>query len=181
MALQVAAFSDCELMEALVFHMIYTSKESPDYGPLNLKKLLVNARMRNSEACLTGLLIYHEGTFLQVIEGAELAVRKTFARIEKDVRHQDLAILGSVTTFGEVRQFGDWSMGFHDETGSAPLLKGFLAMKNTHDLTHLDEAQAMNILKYCTTNYPRQTAGLGRSSKAHLGGQSKIIAPSFSK
>ena len=149
-----------------MFHMIYTSKERPDHGPLNLKKLLVNARMRNSDACVTGLLICHEGTFLQVLEGAESAVRKIFTRIEKDVRHQDIAVLGSVTTVGQGRQFGEWSMGFADETGSAQLLKGFLAMRSTHALTDLDGAQAMNILEYCTKNYTQQAAGLGRSSSA---------------
>jgi hypothetical protein len=145
-----------------LFHMIYTSKERPEHGPLNLKKLLVNARMRNSAACVTGLLVCHQGTFLQVLEGAESAVRKIFARIEKDVRHQDISVLGSVTTDGQVRKFGDWSMGFSDATGSAHLLKGFLAIKSGPTLTDLDEAQAMNILEYCTKNYPRQATGVDR-------------------
>jgi hypothetical protein len=139
-----------------VFHLIYTSKERPESSPLNLKKILVNARMRNSSAGVSGVLIHHQGAFLQALEGPESAVRNIFARIEKDVRHVDISVLNSAPTVGQRRKFGDWSMGFHDATGSAHLLKGFIALENDLALTDLSAIEAMNLLESCCKNDPPQ-------------------------
>lgn len=135
-----------------MFHLIYTSKERPECKPLNLKTILVGARMRNSRLGVTGILIHHEETFLQVLEGQETSVRKLFDRISKDGRHQNITVLTSATTVGQRRQFGDWSMAFHDATGTAHLLTGFKARKNNFALTSLDEIGAMILLKEYVIN-----------------------------
>ena len=49
-----------------------------------LTSLLLLGRERNHAQGLTGVLLYAEGSFLQVLEGSAAAVRSTFARIEAD-------------------------------------------------------------------------------------------------
>jgi hypothetical protein len=70
------------------------------------------------------MLIYHDGVFLQALEGDELSARDVFKRIEKDASHTGIAILRSQRSFGERRILGDWSMGFANATANAQILKG---------------------------------------------------------
>ena len=61
---------------------------------------------------ITGMLLYKDLDFMQVIEGEENTVRKLSSRIERDRRHQ-----GYTELRWEVireRRFPDWSMGFRN-------------------------------------------------------------------
>jgi hypothetical protein len=67
----------------------------------------------NAKRGVTGMLLYKEGNFMQVLEGDEREVRIVFyEKISADTRHKDIIVLlqGSVAE----RQFSDWAMGFRD-------------------------------------------------------------------
>lgn len=53
-----------------MYRLVYKSVECAPFSETDLKKLLMNSRLRNTEAGLTGMLIYDRGTFLQMLEGA---------------------------------------------------------------------------------------------------------------
>jgi hypothetical protein len=133
-----------------MFQMIYTSRETQGFAPSDLKKLLMNARRRNNEVSVTGILIYDAGMFLQALEGDETPVRATFARIEKDDRHTDVNVLRHAMSLGKRRKFGEWSMGFADSTGAAQILRGFIEVGRNLSLSNLDETHAMQILDACS-------------------------------
>src|ERR1700761_3092122 len=95
-----------------MFHLIYTSRAWKPFSDADLKKLLMRARLNNGKLSVTGMLIYHDGVFLQALEGDEQSVRGLFKRIEKDARHGEVTILKNQSSFGERRIFGEWSMGF---------------------------------------------------------------------
>ena len=57
-----------------------------------------------------GLLLYREGSFYQVLEGAEDDVMSTFNGIERDPRHGSVRVLFKGET--SAREFADWQMGF---------------------------------------------------------------------
>ncbi|MFP5514515.1 MAG: BLUF domain-containing protein, partial [Alphaproteobacteria bacterium] len=59
---------------------------------------------------ITGFLIEHQGTFLQVLEGEGETVSDLFARICRDTRHRNLAVLGRWER--TERSFGFWAMNF---------------------------------------------------------------------
>ncbi len=61
---------------------------------------------------VSGMLVYHGGSFLQVLEGAEENVATVFESIERDPRHDRTKVLLRQTI--ERREFGEWSMGFVD-------------------------------------------------------------------
>ncbi|PRY15677.1 FAD-dependent sensor of blue light [Pontibacter ummariensis] len=75
-----------------------------------LKALLVKSRANNEAIHLTGMLLYHDGNFIQVLEGEKEQVLKLFHKIEKDARHRGIIKLISVSI--QSRDFPDWSMGF---------------------------------------------------------------------
>jgi hypothetical protein len=129
-----------------MFHLIYTSKARQAFSDRDLKKLLMRARSNNGKIGVTGMLIYHDGAFLQALEGDELSVRDVFKRIEQDTRHARVAVLRNQTSFGERRIFGDWSMGFANASGNAQVLKGFVDLDASQDLLILNETQAMELL-----------------------------------
>ena len=52
-----------------------------------LEDILAVSRERNRADQITGLLLYHDGSFAQILEGPEEAVRNCFERIRADGRH----------------------------------------------------------------------------------------------
>jgi len=113
--------------------------------------------LNNDRENVTGILVYHDDAFLQVLEGDETSVRKIFKRIEKDPRHAGLATLRSQKSFGERRIFGEWSMGFADAANNAHVLRGFVDLTLAQDLRALSETQAMELLSSCS-HIPRYQA-----------------------
>lgn len=74
--------------------------------------MLVVSRRNNQLAGVTGLLLHHDGNFIQVLEGEEAAVERVFARVMADPRHRGVQRLFSEER--EVRDFRDWSMAFRN-------------------------------------------------------------------
>src|SRR5665647_1457444 len=108
-----------------MYRLIYKSSETAPFSRTDLKHLLVGSRLRNTEADISGMLIYDRGTFLQMLEGDTAAIFKTFARIERDPRHKDISVLLRDPTAAD-RAFGHWSMGYAGGSTAAAILKGYV-------------------------------------------------------
>jgi hypothetical protein len=78
-------------------------------------QLLSSARAANEARDVTGVLLHREGSFFQVLEGAEEDVRAIFSRVEGDGRHARLEVLFEEPI--EAREFADWRMGFVELDG----------------------------------------------------------------
>jgi hypothetical protein len=91
--------------------IIYLSQATVPFDEPQLQQLLAQARSYNTSHDLTGILLYGQDQFFQVLEGERSTVHELYARIQQDPRHRN------VTTFAdkEVAQRGfiDWSMAFH--------------------------------------------------------------------
>ncbi|WP_035564883.1 BLUF domain-containing protein, partial [Hymenobacter sp. IS2118] len=70
-----------------LYRLVYRSKSSVEMHEKALAGLLRQARLHNQSANLTGLLLYAQGRFLQVLEGPEPALSDLYARIKTDPRH----------------------------------------------------------------------------------------------
>ena len=93
-----------------VFHLLYTSSARGHFSPDELERLLVVARERNAALGVTGLLIYCDGSFMQLLEGDASTVRSLYEAIGRDERHTDVRSLFTLET--PDRWCADWSMGF---------------------------------------------------------------------
>ena len=107
-----------------LYHLGYVSTEAAPFSQIDLVELLAVARHANDERGVTGLLLYREGCFYQVLEGNEFSVKKTFSEIEEDPRHHSVRILFKGET--ESREFAEWQMGFLNLDGiDLETLSGF--------------------------------------------------------
>jgi len=95
-----------------VFYLVYVSSAKVPLSATDLKELLAQSREKNAGLDITGLLLYKEGNFMQVLEGEKGAVLALMESIEKDRRHHGIIIVDQ----GEPprRQFGEWSMAFRN-------------------------------------------------------------------
>lgn len=98
-----------------MYNICYLSSASVPFTESELKELLVRARQNNLSQGITGMLLYKEGNFLQIIEGDESAVSKLYSKIAKDSRHHGITELFSEAIAH--RAFSDWSMAFRNLDG----------------------------------------------------------------
>ncbi|MEM9615043.1 MAG: BLUF domain-containing protein [Actinomycetota bacterium] len=120
--------SDGAVETATIFQLGYASAATVEFSADDLLELLAKARINNSKLGVTGMLLYHEGSFIQVLEGEQSAVEKLYNHIAKDTRHAETMLLfrGMTTE----RAFDQWTMGFHqlsrDAGANPPGLNRFL-------------------------------------------------------
>ena len=125
-----------------MFHVVYVSSSTQTFTQSDLQMLLQKARDKNTQLDLTGMLLYKDGNFMQVLEGEPDAVRKLMETIEGDPRHRGYLALLQGTS--EQRLFPDWSMGFHDlAEQSAQKTPGYSEFMNTA-LTGVEFSQQPN-------------------------------------
>src|SRR3954454_19376133 len=71
-----------------LFSLVYASVSSHLLEDIELEEILKQANENNDELGVTGMVLYYEGAFMQVLEGTEEVVRALFARIDQDARHR---------------------------------------------------------------------------------------------
>ena len=94
----------------MLWQVIYSSKVSQPLGSADLEQLLVAARTSNEACGVTGVLIYVDGVFVQVLEGDRATLDELVAGIRDDVRHEAMTVFHDAE-IGE-RAFRDWRMAF---------------------------------------------------------------------
>lgn len=97
----------------------YTSSAVHDMTVAELEQLLLKSRAKNAELGVTGVLLFHDGSFFQYFEGPPAAVEEVYARIRRSPLHQDIIELlrGPIRS----RSFGAWLMGFTQAPASTLL------------------------------------------------------------
>lgn len=116
----------------MLIELVYNSVAVPKAFPeVELQKILAGARKHNAELGITGVLLYHGGEFVQLLEGPRAAVEHVYRDvILRDRRHAavNLDWEQEITRRG----FAEWSMGFArgdahaGDPGAAPVLAGHL-------------------------------------------------------
>lgn len=95
-----------------MFQLIYYSSATLLFSQADLIDLLSKSRENNSRLGVTGMLLYKDGNFIQLLEGEEAVLRALYNTISHDKRHQGSTVIleGQVDN----RLFGEWSMGFRN-------------------------------------------------------------------
>ena len=96
-------------MDAPLIHHIYTSAATRYFESNTLLSLLEKARAKNASLGVTGMLLFENGSFFQILEGPESAVDALYKTIAQDNRHEKC-----VTIIREPiakRAFAEWTMG----------------------------------------------------------------------
>jgi Sensors of blue-light using FAD len=122
--------------------MLYRSVEAYEMDTADMLKLLLDARSYNIHSDITGLLLHHEGCFMQVLEGPREQVRALYDRIVVDPRHRDVVLEWDAAV--DERLFPDWQMGFAE----VPNIRGRAVMAGVES-----EYQAMQVLRALTERH----------------------------
>jgi hypothetical protein len=77
----------------IMIQLIYISSTTDELPDFELESILESSVRHNYSHDITGLLIYSNGSFLQVIEGSEKAVDETYERIYRDSRHHNITLI----------------------------------------------------------------------------------------
>lgn len=141
-----------------MIQIVYASAATQPFPPEALATLLRKARTRNALYQVTGMLLYHTGSFLQVLEGPETGVQLIFQSIQRDPRHGSTRILMRETL--QTREFPDWSMGFLDTSALASSTPGLVDYRRAVPRLTLDSTQAKAFLRFFQQGLCRQTVSL---------------------
>jgi hypothetical protein len=101
-----------------MFSLTYVSSAAKPFSRDELRDLLEICNRNNRRRDVTGMLLYKDGNFMQVLEGEEASVREVHETISRDPRHFGLITLLQGMT--PERQFPAWSMGFKDLGADKP-------------------------------------------------------------
>ncbi|MEO3405897.1 BLUF domain-containing protein [Mucilaginibacter sp. CAU 1740] len=97
-------------------YLIYLSTAVNLFNQDQLEELLKKSRANNAEKSVSGMLLYYDGSFIQVLEGNAADVDSVYDVIKADKRHKNLIKIAE----GEhdERAFAAWSMGFRRGTAT---------------------------------------------------------------
>jgi hypothetical protein len=101
--------------ETAVYHIIYASSAVVRLSQNQLLDLLKISRVNNEARSLSGMLLYRDGLYLQLLEGSRDEITKLLIKLRKDPRHTDIRVLRQ----GELRKrlFPEWSMAYKNLVG----------------------------------------------------------------
>jgi hypothetical protein len=91
-------------------YLIYISSAVELMGDAELEELLKVSRGNNKTKNVTGMLLYSEGSFIQVLEGEKDDVIAIYSVIKAGKRHKNVTTI--MNGDSEERSFPDWQMGF---------------------------------------------------------------------
>lgn len=100
-----------------VFQLLYISAAVHDFTEEELNELLLKARQNNESMGVSGMLLFHEGSFIQALEGEEQSVKALYEKIAQDKRHTETLVM--FTGMVAERDFDGWSMGFYRSNQSS--------------------------------------------------------------
>jgi hypothetical protein len=127
-------------------HIIYCSAASAEFDEAGIAAVLAQSRARNGARGITGMLLYVQRCFFQVLEGDPAIINPVYDTIQLDPRHYRITRIISEPIVQ--RSFGEWTMGFSTlaaaQAGSLLGENDFFA--SAACLTEMNEGRAKKLL-----------------------------------
>jgi hypothetical protein len=93
-----------------LYELIYVSLATREMSRADLTELLDQSRRKNARLNITGLLVYHQKEFMQLLEGNKDDIFSLYDTICQDERNTQNHLLWDGPI--QQRSFADWSMAF---------------------------------------------------------------------
>ena len=107
--------ADTDWIACLTYKSVATASPSP----ADLRALVGQARNRNRNLSITGMLLYEDGSFLQTLEGPPDKLGALWASIQQDTRHDHIEVLSE--HIAPARVFSQWDLLLQSRLEPAPL------------------------------------------------------------
>ncbi|QHS57201.1 BLUF domain-containing protein [Mucilaginibacter sp. 14171R-50] len=113
--------------------------------------ILHNSRQHNAAVGISGVLLYADGNFIQVIEGKDSVIDALYARIQADQRHTNIIKL--IDEPIAEKNFSEWLMGFAvTDITKAEKLLGYLKSVADLDLNKRNSSVVAAIKNFIENN-----------------------------
>lgn len=96
----------------MLIQLVYLSSSRQLLNDSELAAILEKSQRNNAMLDITGALIYHDGNFIQLLEGPEENVLALYEKIKEDQRHSSVTTL--IQSPIQQREFSSWSMAFQN-------------------------------------------------------------------
>lgn len=94
----------------MLYNLCYVSSAINTLSEEDLEHLFRVNKRNNTHLNISGILVYNNGNFLQILEGEKLRIQNLFRKICQDSRHNNIIKL--IDTSIEERIFDDYELGF---------------------------------------------------------------------
>lgn len=132
---------------SLLYRLIYGSRSRLQIGSdlgEEVKQIVETSRRNNAAVGVTGILICHDGVFIQALEGERSAVQTVYDRVTSDVRHDEVRIVSAEPVAD--RLFGSWNMCAATLDPNDALILTFIGDAESLDPEFLDPVPTLNLL-----------------------------------
>ena len=127
-------------------YIVYISTTSKILTDSELTEMLMENYMNNRRAHITGMLIYTEGSFIQVLEGPADSLTKTYQDIIQDNRQKNIIKLAEDKLAAP--NFDTWSMAFKaTDPSKIECLEGYINPASQNFLRTPNNHAAVMLLK----------------------------------
>lgn len=126
-----------------LIELSYLSEAVSDMSFLGLMRLLESARAFNQKHGVTGILLYDNQQFGQIIEGERANIMKVWKRIQDDKRHHRIELL-EIREISE-RTYPEWLLRFYGGetlTRDYPALEQMVGGMDKHSLALMNKMRA---------------------------------------
>jgi hypothetical protein len=129
-----------------MFELIYVSTAAKRMTKDNLQAIMLESIRHNSDHNITGILLYDQGSFCQVLEGDKKDVLSIFKKIKSDKRHFNVITISEQDI--QYREFSSWSMRFINlDFYDREMIEGYQTISgNRMNWTEINASLAKNIL-----------------------------------
>jgi len=128
-----------------VKQLIYTSAATCNFPAEDLRTLVTKARIRNAVYSVSGFLLFHTGSFIQVLEGSEQNVDLIWNSVARDPRHV-CTLIGESSIADH--EFHDSPMAFVNTALSNTQPSDIVDYFQLQPLIQLDARKAQQYLRF---------------------------------
>ncbi len=111
---------------------VYVSTATRLLADEDLDAILSSARAFNAREGISGVLMYADGTFFQLLEAEPRTIDAVLVRIERDHRHYGITPM--LRHDVDARSFPDWAMGFRRMTREQAQTEGWFDLRTAQAL-----------------------------------------------
>jgi hypothetical protein len=93
----------------MLSQLVYVSNRKPNCTEAEIEKILASCKKNNPGLDITGILLYSDTKFIQMVEGSSKTITELYDKIKLDNRHSNPMMI----SFSPIkdRAFPSWHMG----------------------------------------------------------------------
>ena len=124
--------------------LIYVSKAKKNVDYEEILKILTHSWKYNHNSYISGMLLYDDRHFMQIIQGPIATIDRLYARISRDKRHSDIKLIGEELL--NERDCSGWGIGFYDNQEVADVFYDAFNIGHGKELYDVNYADAKSLL-----------------------------------